>query len=57
MLKIHRNPHSSTFGMGRPNLNPMAQIVVPSVRVGERPVYSREEAKKVIQKSLERSKK
>ena len=57
MFHIHRNPHTSTFGMGRPNLNPMAQIVVPSVRVGERPVYSREEAKKVIQKGLERSKK
>ena len=57
MFRIHRNPHTSTFGIGRPNLNPMAQIVVPSVRVGERPVYSREEAKKVIQKGLERAKK
>lgn len=58
MFRIHKNPHTSTFGMGRPNLNPMAQIVVPSVRVGERPVYaSRDEAKKAIQKSLERAKK
>jgi hypothetical protein len=57
MFKIHKNPHTSTFGMGRPNLNPVAQIGMPSIRVGERPVYSREEAKKVIQKSLERAKK
>lgn len=57
MFHIYKNPHTSTFGMGRPNFNPMAQIVVPSVRVGERPVYSREEAKKAIQKSLERAKK
>lgn len=57
MFYIYKNPHTSTFGMGRPNFNPMAQIVVPSVRVGERPVYSREEAKKAIQKSLERAKK
>ena len=57
MFYIHKNPHTSSFGIGRPNLNPMGQIGMPSVRVGERPVYSREEAKKVIQKGLERSKK
>ena len=57
MFRIHKNPHTSTFGIGRPNLNPMAQIGMPSIRVGERPVYSREEAKKVIQKGLERAKK
>ena len=57
MFRIHKNPYTSNFGMGRPNLNPMGKIVVPAVQVGERPVYSREEAKKVIQKSLERSKK
>jgi hypothetical protein len=56
MFRIHKNPYTSGFGMGRPNLNPMGKIVVPSVQVGERPVYSREEAKKVIQKSLERAK-
>lgn len=57
MFRIHKNPHTSGFGMGRPNFNPVAQIGAPAIRVGERPVYSREEAKKVIQKGLERAKK
>ena len=58
MFKINRNPHTSGFGMGRPNFNPVAQIGAPAIRVGERPVYaSRDEAKKAIQKSLERAKK
>lgn len=57
MFVIKKNPYISHFGMGRPNLNPIAKIM-PAVQVGERPVYaSRDEAKKAIQKSLERAKK
>ena len=57
MFRIHKNPHISGFGMGRPNLNPMGKITT-QVQVGERPVYaSRDEAKKAIQKGLERAKK
>lgn len=57
MFAIKRNPNVSHFGMGRPNLNPMGKITT-QVQVGERPVYaSRDEAKKAIQKGLERSKK
>ena len=56
MFVIKKNQHTS-FGMGRPNLNPIAKIM-PAVQVGERPVYaSRDEAKKAIQKGLERAKK
>ena len=56
MFRVVKNPHTS-FGMGHPNLNPVAQVM-PGFRVGERPVYaSRDEAKKAIQKSLERAKK
>lgn len=58
MLKITKNPHMSSFGMGRPNYSPIAQIGVPGVRVGEyHPAASVDEVKKTIQKSLERSKK
>lgn len=59
MFRIYKNPHSSNFGMGKPNLNPMGKIgSMPSVRVGEyHPASSVVEAKKVIQKGLERSKK
>ncbi|MEY3752045.1 MAG: hypothetical protein RLZZ354_587 [Pseudomonadota bacterium] len=56
MFRITKNPHTS-FGMGHPNLNPMGKITT-QVQVGERPVYaSRDEAKKAIQKGLERAKK
>jgi len=59
MLKITKNPHMSSFGMGRPNYRPIAQIGgMPGVRVGEyHPAASVDEVKKTIQKSLERSKK
>jgi len=58
MLKIHRNPHTSSFGMGHPNLNPVAKIAMPSVRVGEyHPSMNVGEVKKAVQKSLERAKK
>jgi hypothetical protein len=56
MLLVSRNPHHSSFKIGQPNLNPMGKIM-PKISVGDRPVYSREEAKKVIQKGLERAKK
>lgn len=57
MLRITKNPHISHFGLGHPNLNPMGKVM-PAFKVGERPVYaSRDEAKKAIQKSLERAKK
>jgi len=61
MLKIHKNPHTSSFGMGHPNLNPLGKIgmpSVPSVRVGEyHPSMNVGEVKKAVQKSLERAKK
>lgn len=57
MFRIHKNPHISSFGLGHPNLNQIGKVM-PAVRVGERPVYaSRDEAKKAIQKGLERAKK
>jgi hypothetical protein len=57
MFRIHRNPHTSSFGIGQPNLNPMGKIM-PSVRVGEyHPSMSVGEVKKAVQKSLERAKK
>lgn len=56
MFRIHKNPHISSFGLGHPNLNQIGKVM--PVRVGERPVYaSRDEAKKAIQKGLERAKK
>jgi len=58
MLKIHKNPHTSSFGMGHPNLNPLGKIGIPSVRVGEyHPSMNVGEVKKAVQKSLERAKK
>jgi hypothetical protein len=44
--------------MGHPNLNPVAKIAMPSVRVGEyHPSMNVGEVKKAVQKSLERAKK
>lgn len=57
MFAIKRNPHISSLGLGHPNLNQIGKVM-PGVRAGERPVYaSRDEAKKAIQKSLEKAKK
>ena len=58
MYAFKRNPHISSFGMGHPNLNPVAKIAMPSVRVGEyHPSMNVGEVKKAVQKSLERAKK
>lgn len=55
---MHKNPHTSSFGMGHPNLNPLGKIGIPSVRVGEyHPSMNVGEVKKAVQKSLERAKK
>ena len=49
----------SSFGMGRPNYCPIAQIGgMPGIRVGEyHPASSVGAVKKAVQKSLEREKK
>jgi hypothetical protein len=58
MFRMHKNPYTSSFGMGHPNLNPVAKIGIQSVRVGEyHPSMSRGEVKSAVQKSLERAKK
>lgn len=59
MFRISRNPRSSSFGMGQPNLRPVARIGgMAGVRAGEYyPASSVADVKKAVQKSLERSKK
>lgn len=53
---IHRNPHASSFLVGRPNLNPVGKIV-PFKKDVNQSVPSVAEVKQAVSRGLERPKK